>query len=136
VVQQWIKSPMNAPPAESITQLTAGMLGAKLYVVRWHSRVPATELMPLLESHLSYMLKLEKSGTLFASGPIKEADGRTQGSGLTILRVASAEEACALADGDPFVCAGLRRYDLNEWSLLEGSLDLRITFSDQRADIR
>ena len=112
------------------------MLGAKFYVVRWHSHVPVAELLPLLEKHLVYMVGLEKAGTLFASGPIKETDGSTKGSGLSILRAASAEEARALADGDPLVCAGMRHYDLHEWSLFEGSFDVRITFSDQRADIR
>ena len=68
------------------------------------------------------MIGLEKQGILFASGPLAEADGKTRGDGLTILRAASAEEARAIAEADPFVVNGLRSFELREWTVMEGSL--------------
>jgi hypothetical protein len=81
------------------------------------------------------MIELEKRGLLFASGPLSDGAGPPNGAGLTILRAASAAEARALAEADPFVAHGLRTFELKEWTLMEGSLGLKVNLSDQSIEV-
>jgi uncharacterized protein len=92
-------------------------------------------LKALLPEHLEYMIGLEKRGLLFASGPLSDGAGPPNGAGLTILRVASAREARVLADADPLVVNGLRTYELKEWTIMEGTLGLRVNLSDQSVEV-
>ncbi|HUZ31282.1 MAG TPA: YciI family protein [Xanthobacteraceae bacterium] len=120
---------------ERIAALTQKMLRRKLYAVISAASPAPEKLKALLPAHLEYMIALEKRGVLFASGPLAEGEGPPTGAGLTILRAANAAEARELADADPFVTGGLRKYELKEWTVMEGSLGLRVNFSDQSVDV-
>jgi len=72
---------------------------------------------------------------LFASGPLAAAAGQPAGDGLTILRAESAEDARAIAAADPFVVNKLRSFEVREWTVMEGSLGLKVNFSDQSLEI-
>jgi len=120
---------------ERIAALTAKMLRRKLYVVLSQPSPTPEKLKPLLPAHLEYMIGLEKRGVLFASGPLADRAGPPTGAGLTILRATSAEEARALAEADPFVTNGLRTFELKEWTLMEGTLGLRVNLSDQSVEV-
>src|SRR5437868_14027497 len=122
-------------PQARIRELTAGMLRKKLYVVLSKGGAVPERLAEHLPRHLEYMIGLEKQGVLFASGPLAEADGKTRGDGLTILRAASAEEAGRIASADPFVVQGLRSFELREWTVMEGALGLKVNFSDQTIEL-
>jgi uncharacterized protein YciI len=116
---------------EKIRQLTEPMLRKKLYVVLSKPTGTPEQIKACTPSHLEYMIALEKKGILFASGPFLGPDGKPSGEGMTILRTASAEEAKRIAETDPFFVGGLRRFEVREWMLMEGSLGLTVTFSDQ-----
>src|SRR5262245_17400276 len=116
---------------DRIGELTKGMLRKRLYVVLSHGK-PGADLAAVLPAHLEYMIDLEKRGILFASGPF---DGGAKGDGLTILRVASAEDARAIAMRDPFVSGGLRTFEIREWTLMEGSFGLTVKFSNQSVEV-
>lgn len=118
-------------PLNRIGELTSGMLRKKLYVVLSHGREGAN-IAAVVPAHLKYMIDLEKQGVLFASGPF---DGGKSGDGLTILRTESLEETRAIVARDPFVTAGLRSYEIREWTLMEGSFGLTVNFSDRSIDI-
>jgi uncharacterized protein YciI len=120
---------------ERIRQLTQGMLRKKLYVVLSKSAAGPEQISQHLGAHLEYMIGLEKQSMLFASGPLSEADGKVRGDGLTILRAQSAEEARRIAEADPFFAAGLRSFEVREWTVMEGSLGIRVNFSDQSVEI-
>ena len=120
---------------ERIRELTKAMLRKKLYVVLSKGGAAAEEIAKHLPSHLEYMIGLEKRGVLFASGPLAETDGKTRGDGLTILRAPSAEAARKIAEADPFVVNGLRRFELREWTVMEGSLGIKVNFSDQSLEV-
>ena len=101
-----------------------------LWVVQWTPVRPWSELEPLLPDHLRYIVDLEHRGSVFASGPFVADDGSVDGTGMTLLRAGSADEAAALADRDPFVLAGLRRFDVKPWRVVEGGFTLAVRFSD------
>jgi uncharacterized protein YciI len=121
---------------ERIAALTQKMLRRKLYAVFSKASPTPEKLKALLPAHLEYMISLEKRGVLFASGPLSDGGkGPPSGAGLTVLRVASAREARKIAEADPFVAKGLRTYELKEWTLMEGTLGLRINLSDQSVEV-
>jgi uncharacterized protein YciI len=111
------------------------MLRKKLYVLISKPLVPPEQLRPLLATHLDYMIGLEKRGLLFASGPLNEADAPPSGHGLTILRVKDADEARRIAEAEPFFAQGLRTFELREWTVMEGTLGVRVNLSDQTVEV-
>ena len=111
------------------------MLRKKLYVILSKGGATAEQIGTVLPEHLEYMIGLEKSGVLFASGPLAAPAGAPAGDGLTIVRAANAEEAKAIASRDPFVSGKLRTFEVREWTLMEGSFGVKVNFSDQSLDI-
>jgi uncharacterized protein YciI len=120
---------------ERAAELMRKMLRKKLYVLISKPVVPPEQLKPFLLAHLEYMIGLEKRGLVFASGPLADGAGPPTGQGLTVLRANSAAEARALAEGDPFFVNGLRTFELKEWTIMEGSLSLRVNLSDQSIEV-
>lgn len=69
--------------------------------------------------HLKYMDDLHAQGKLVAAGPFGDSgDFR----GIVIYRVATLDEAKALAAGDPAVKAGRLRLDARQWMTFKGIL--------------
>lgn len=120
---------------ERIAELTQKMWRRKFYAVLSQPSPTPEKLKALLPAHLEYMISLEKRGVLFASGPLSDGNGPPNGAGLTVLRAADAREARELAEADPFVRNGLRTFDLKEWTIMEGTLGLRVNLSDQSAEV-
>jgi uncharacterized protein len=120
---------------ERVAELMRKMLRRKLYVLISKPVVPPENLKPFLLAHLEYMIGLEKRGLVFASGPLADGEGPPSGHGLTVLRAASAKEARALAEADPFFVNGLRTFELKEWTVMEGTLSLRVNLSDQSVEV-
>jgi len=104
---------------ERIRELTKTMLRKKLYVVLSKGGAAPEKIAEHLPGHLEYMIGLEKKGVLFA----------------TILRAASAQAAREIAAADPFVVHGLRSFELREWTVMEGSLGIKVHFSDQSLEL-
>ncbi|HWP27199.1 MAG TPA: YciI family protein [Xanthobacteraceae bacterium] len=126
---------MASSAEERIRQLTRGMLRKKLYVILSKGAATPEQIGALLPEHLEYMIGLEKAGVLFASGPLADGEGVTRGDGLTIVRAASLAEARKIAERDPFVVNGLRSFELREWTVMEGSLAIKVNLSDQSLEL-
>jgi uncharacterized protein YciI len=126
---------MASSAEERIRQLTRGMLRKKLYVILSKGAATPEQIGALLPEHLQYMIGLEKAGVLFASGPLADDQGVTRGDGLTIVRAASMAEARKIAERDPFVVNGLRSFELREWTVMEGSLAIKVNLSDQSLEL-
>jgi uncharacterized protein len=120
---------------ERVAEMMRKMLRKKLYVVISTPVVPPDKLKPFLMAHLEYMIGLERRGVVFASGPLSESEGPPSGHGLTVLRAANAAEARGLAEGDPFFINKLRTFELKEWTIMEGTLGLRVNLSDQSVEV-
>src|ERR1700685_74748 len=121
--------------AERVADLTRKMLRKKFYVVLSKPVVAPDKLQPFLSAHREYMIGLEKRGLVFASGPLADGEGPPTGHGLTVLRAKDADEARALAEADPFFVNGLRTFDLKEWTVMEGTLGVRVNLSDQSIEV-
>ena len=126
---------MASSAEERIRQLTKGMLCKKLFVVLSKGNATPDQIGALLPQHLEFMIGLEKSGMLFASGPLSDAEGKMRGDGLTIVRAENAADARKIAEQDPFVVNGLRTFELREWTVMEGSLGIKINLSDQSLEL-
>jgi len=126
---------MASAAEERIQHLTKGMLRKKLYVVLSKGGASPEQIGALLPQHLEYMIGLEKQGVLFASGPLADAEGKTRGDGLTIIRAENPGEARKIAEQDPFVINKLRTFELREWTVMEGSLGIKINLSDQSLEL-
>jgi len=118
-----------------IAELTRKMLRRKYYAVLSKPSDTPQKLKALLPAHLEYMIDLEKRGLLFASGPLADGEGPPSGQGLTILRAKSARQAREIAQADPFVTSGLRSFELKEWTVMEGTLSLKVNLSDQSVEV-
>jgi uncharacterized protein YciI len=126
---------MPTPAEERIQELTRRMLRKRLYVVLSKGGATPEQIGALLPQHLEYMIGLEKKGVLFASGPLSDAEGKTRGDGLTIIRAANAADARRIAEQDPFVLNKLRTFELREWTVMEGSLGITVKLSDQTLEL-
>jgi len=120
---------------QRIGELTRRMLRKKLYVVSSTADAARERIREILPLHLEYMIDLEKRGLVFASGPLTAEGGEPRGDGMTILRAASADEARRIAEADPFYANGLRTIEVREWTVMEGSLGLKVNLSDQSIEV-
>ena len=113
-----------------------GVLGMQLYVVL---TTPAGEMDAVLAQmgpHLAYQKKLEEDGIMFAAGPFADDDETVwSGAGMVIIRAKDVQEAREIAAQDPMHVSGARTFHVRPWLLNEGSLTLRVTYSDGGREI-
>ena len=114
--------------------LTSKFLGKEMYLVITRP-VRSPEIAKRLHEHLAHQVELERKGILFAAGPLYPRDSNLPEAGMFVLRANSFEEADAIAKTDPFHVAGLRTYTIQKWRLNEGSITVKINYSDQTAQI-
>jgi uncharacterized protein YciI len=126
---------MTVSLPERLQQLTNRMLRKKLFLVTLTADVAPDGLMPHLADHLEYMTELARRGVLFASGPFVSTDGAPTGDGLSIFNTSSAEEARSFAERDPFYVHGLRKFEVKEWMLMEGSITVTLNFAERTLDV-
>jgi uncharacterized protein len=80
-----------------------------------------------VKEHIAWLLELERTDVLFASGPLLSGPGVGPGSGVTVLRAPDEEAARVIAADDPFVRAGLRTFEVHRWRLNEGCVSVRVS---------
>ncbi len=119
----------------AIAALMRPMMKRELYAILNRPLVPMAEMRPHLHAHLVYMIELEKSGVLFASGPLSGPGDEMAGEGLTIVRAASLAEAEAIAGRDPFVLAGRREPQVRKWTVNEGRITVSVDISTAAATL-
>jgi len=107
------------------------MLRKKLYVILSKGGATADQIGALLPQHLEYMIGLEKSGVLFASGPLTAVPGAPAGDGLIRSERYRRRLPREIAEADPFVINKLRTFEVREWTVMEGSIGVTVNLSDQ-----
>ena len=106
-----------------------GLLGRDYWLVL-SAPLPATtgaQIELHVRDHVAWLLKLEAEGALFLSGPLVSGPGTGPGSGITVLRAGSAQDAGAIAATDPFVMAGLRTFQVFGWRVNEGAVQIQLS---------
>jgi len=120
-------------PAANILEASKGMAQKQLYVV---FTTPTSGLDPVLkniEEHLKFQVDLEKRGIMFGAGPFWDDDGQNwSGDGMVIIRAESLAAARRIAEQDPMHKSGARKFTIRPWLLNEGTLTLRLNFSEQK----
>ena len=95
----------------------------------------AEEMRPHLDAHKRWIVEQERSGRLFAAGPLLDESYRFAGPGLFVLRAQSRAEAERIALSDPFHAKGIRTFRIQPWQVNEGSLQLTLTLSDRTFEL-
>jgi uncharacterized protein len=107
----------------------SGLLGRDYWLVL-STPQPATtaeEIRQHVDEHVAWLLKLEAEGVVFLSGPLVSGPGTGPGSGITVLRARTAQDAAAIAVTDPFVAAGLRTFEVFGWRVNEGAISVQLS---------
>jgi uncharacterized protein len=113
-----------------------GFLAKSLYVVTTQPSGDMGAVMENIEEHLKYQVALERRGILFAAGPTFSRDGtRWEGEGMIVIRADSLEKAYEIADQDPMHKSGAREFDIHPWLLNEGSVTLKVSYSDGNVEV-
>ena len=121
---------------EDILNASRGMLQKQLYVV---FTTPANGLGPVManiEAHLKFQVELEQKGIMFGAGPFWTDDEKQwQGEGMVIIRAASLGEAKKIAASDPMHASGARTFRVRPWLLNEGTVTIKVNYSDGKREI-
>ena len=113
-----------------------GLLAKRLYVVLTKPAGGLDAVKENLQEHLKYQLELEASGAMFAAGPFADdAEQEWEGEGMVILRARSLEEARSMAETDPMHKSGARTFRVRPWMLNEGSITLKVTYSNGQREV-
>lgn len=113
-----------------------GILGMQLYVILTRPVAGMTAVLENMAAHLAYQKDLKEKGVMFAAGPFANDDEtQWQGARMVILRANSVVQAREIAAADPMHANGAREFTIHPWLLNEGSLTLRITYSDGGREI-
>lgn len=129
-------SELQSIPAADILKACEGMLRKQLYAVFTRPTKGLAPVMAVIKEHLAHQIELEKRGVLFGAGPFwNDAGDAWEGEGMFILRAASLAEAKEIAASDPMHTSGARSYTVRPWLLNEGSVTLRVSYSDGRREV-
>ncbi len=123
-----------ADAPSSVHPLTHKFLGKEMYLVVTRP-VRSPEIEKRLQDHLDHQVELERKGIMFAAGPLYSRGSQVPEAGMFVLRAGSFEEAEAICKTDPLHAAGLRTYTIQKWRVNEGSISLKVNFSDQTVEI-
>lgn len=129
-------SEMTGLPVGEIMKASAGMLQKQLYAI---FTTPVNGIAPVLENigdHLAFQVELEKSGIMYAAGPMWSDDEKTwDGDGMVIVRAESRQAAIKIAESDPMHQRGARKFTVRPWMINEGTLTVRLDNSTQKFSI-
>ena len=121
---------------EDILNASRGMLQKQLYVV---FTTPANGMGPVManiEAHLKFQIELEQKGIMFGAGPFWTDDEKQwQGEGMVIIRAGSLDEAKKIAATDPMHASGARTFRVRPWLLNEGTVTIKVSYSDGKREI-
>jgi len=127
---------MQSIPAADILQACETMLRKQLYVVFTKPTNGMGPVMANLKEHLDFQIDLEKRGIMFGAGPFwNDAEDAWEGEGMVVIRAASLAQAKAIADSDPMHKAGARSYTVRPWLLNEGTVTIKLTYSDGKREV-
>lgn len=121
---------------QDILNACEGMLRKQLYVVLTTPTNGLGPVMENLETHLAYQMSLEERGIMFGAGPFwDDAEEKWEGEGMVVIRAGSLAEAKQIAADDPMHKAGARSYVVRPWLLNEGTVTIKIDYSNGKREV-
>lgn len=122
--------------AQEVLDASKGMLQKQLYVVFTTPTNGIGPVMENMEEYLKHQARMEREGIYFGSGPFWTDDEEYwEGEGMFIVRAESLDEAKKIADSDPMHSSGARSYTCRPWLLNEGTLTVKVTYSNSGREI-
>ena len=122
--------------AQDVMKACDGMLQKQLYVVTTTPANGRGAVMENLEEHLKFQIELEQKGIMFGAGPFWSDDEQMwEGEGMVIIRAGSLAEAKQIAASDPMHASGARTYRVRPWLMNEGTVTIKITYSDGKREV-
>jgi hypothetical protein len=117
--------------AQDILNASRGMLQKQLYAVFTRPTNGMGPVMQNIEAHLKFQVDLEKRGIMFGAGPFwTDNEEDWEGEGMVTIRAGSLAEAREIAASDPMHASGARSFTVRPWLLNEGTLTVKINYSD------
>jgi uncharacterized protein len=127
---------LQSIPAADIIKACEGMLRKQLYVVFTKPTKGMDPVMAVIKEHLDFQIDLERRGIMFGAGPFwNDAEDAWEGEGMVIIRAGSLAEAKQIAASDPMHKSGARSYTVRPWLLNEGTITVKMTYSDGKREI-
>ena len=121
---------------EDILNASKGMLQKQLYVVFTTPTDGLGPVMANVETHLKFQIELEEKGIMFGAGPFWTDDEQNwEGDGMVIIRAGSLDEARKIAESDPMHQSGARSFTVRPWLLNEGTVTLKVRYSDGSREV-
>ncbi len=117
VLKWWAAKGIMKPPAQPFKQVTYYFTFLRRGPKWTAEKTPETE--NLQAAHMANINAMAKTGKLVIAGPFEKAG---EYAGVFVFKVASLDEAKALAESDPAVKAGRLKVDVHPWLIAEGSL--------------
>jgi uncharacterized protein YciI len=127
---------LQSIPKADILKACEAMLRKQFYAVFTKPTKGMEPVMAVLEEHLAFQIDLEKRGIMFGAGPFwNDAEDAWEGEGMVIIRAGSLAEAKTIADADPMHKSGARSYTVRPWLLNEGTVTIKLTYSDGKREL-
>lgn len=121
---------------EDIMAACEGMLQKQLYVVFTTPTNGMGPVMENIEDHLKYQVHLEETGVMLGAGPFWDDDEKMwEGEGMVVIRAGSLAEANEIAAADPMHSSGARSYRVRPWLMNEGTVTVKVRFSDGSREV-
>lgn len=118
---------------EQVLEASKGMLQMQFYMVHSFPTAGLEPVMKNLPAHLEHQCALERNGIMLAAGPHWNDDESTwDGEGTFVIRAESLTHARQIASADPMHQSGARAFKVRPWLINEGSLTVRVSFSDRK----
>lgn len=125
-----------AVSAQDVRDACEGMLRKQLYVVLTTPTSGLGPVMQHLDEHLKFQIDLERRGIMFGAGPFwSEDEKQWEGEGMVVIRAGSLAEAKEIAASDPMHKSGARSCTVRPWLLNEGTVTVKLTYSDGKREI-
>jgi uncharacterized protein YciI len=117
VLKWWAAKGVMKPPPQPIKMSTYYFAFLRRGTKWTPEKTPETE--KLQAAHMANINAMAATGKLVIAGPFENAGNY---AGVFVFKVASLDEAKALAEGDPAVKAGRLTVDVHQWMVPQGSL--------------
>lgn len=114
----------------------AGGLAKQLYVVFTTPSNGIELVMRNVKEHLEFQAALEKQGIVFAAGPNWTDNEKSwEGDGMVVIRAKSVAEATEIMKRDPMHKSGARKFTVRPWFVNEGTVSVRLNYSQRTFEI-